>query len=165
MNEIWKDVIGYEDYFQISNLGRLFSKRRNKILKCRVTKSGYEEIHTYVNKKSVFFKIHRLVAIAFIDNPENKPEVNHIDCDKLNNKVDNLEWVTGSENVIHAYENNLINLPTGEEHPKAVLNWELVREIRKIYKTVDISTNALARKYGVSGGTVRAILYNKTWKE
>lgn len=165
MKEIFKNVENFESEFQISNFGRLYSKRTNKILKCRKTKSGYSEIHTYVSNKSVSFRIHRLVAVAFISNPENKREVNHIDGDKSNNRSDNLEWVTSSENVIHAFKNNLMNVSKGEDHFRAVLNWDKVREIRHIYKTNSISTNAIARLYGVSGGTIRAILYNKTWKE
>lgn len=102
--EIWKDVVGYEDYFKISSLGNLFSKRTNKILKQHIGKRNRKAVSTRIGGRSgvnICFSIHRLVAEAFIPNPDNKPEVNHIDCDPLNNVVSNLEWATREENLQH----------------------------------------------------------------
>lgn len=89
--------------------GRNGSKifRKGRILKGQLTKQGYEKVNLYKARKMRSFVVHRLVAINFIDNVENKPEVNHIDGNKLNNKANNLEWVTSSENQIHAYKNEL----------------------------------------------------------
>lgn len=103
--EEWRAIAGYEGLYEVSNLGRVRSLKywggnRVAILKQATSKRGYKKIALTSEKKT--FLIHRLVAQAFIPNPENKPEVNHIDGNKQNNCVNNLEWVTGSENNIHA---------------------------------------------------------------
>ena len=100
--EIWKDIDGYEGLYQVSNLGRIKSlnyKRtgRTKILKL-VKSNGYLDIILYNNGKCKHYLVHRLVAKAFIPNPDSLPEINHIDENKTNNKVDNLEWCTSKYN-------------------------------------------------------------------
>lgn len=100
MEEIWKVVEDLPRY-EISNHGRLRNKETGRVLKTHVSKLGYEEINIRFNNTLHFRSIHRLVAKAFIQNPENKPEVNHIDENKLNNTVENLEWVTRKENLNH----------------------------------------------------------------
>jgi len=99
MEEIWKDIEGYKGLYQVSNLGRIKSLHglSERIMKQTLQK-GYLRITLLKNKKQKRFLSHRLVAQAFIPNPENKPQVNHIDEDKENNRVDNLEWVTAKEN-------------------------------------------------------------------
>lgn len=116
--EIWKDIKGYEGLYQVSNLGRVKSTEReilcsNQYVKFKrtypeIVLSAYSLEHNYkqvtISKNGVNkgFLVHRLVAEAFIPNPGNKPEVNHIDGDPSNNSADNLEWVTRSENMTHA---------------------------------------------------------------
>ena len=105
MEEIWKDVIGYEDLYKVSSLGQIQVKSNLKFLRPAIDKYGYTKVNLHKNGKSKCFKIHRLVAIAFISNPENKDSVNHIDHNKLNNCVENLEWVTHRENMNHHFAN------------------------------------------------------------
>lgn len=100
MQEIWKDIVGYEGLYQVSNMGRVRSLKRNIILKPTSDMNG--KGYYFVNlKRGNPKKIHRLVAKAFIPNPDNKPEVNHIDGNTKNNKIDNLEWCTHQENCVH----------------------------------------------------------------
>lgn len=126
MEEVWKDIDGYEGYYQVSNFGNIkslektiknsgtfsgFYKTKERILKPRKNKdrNGYYELSLKKDGKEKRFKVHRLVACAFIDNPYNKPEVNHIDGDKSNNCFLNLEWVTSKENKKHAWDTGLNN--------------------------------------------------------
>lgn len=93
MKEIWKDCKGYEGKYQVSNLGRVWSIGSQKYLKGSYDKDGYIQVYlTAKNGKTKIEKIHRLVALAFLDNPNNYPQVNHKDKNKQNNCVDNLEW-------------------------------------------------------------------------
>ena len=110
MEEIWKDIKNYEGLYIVSNLGNIKSFVRykdGKILKPQKNKKGYLQILLYKNGKPSTKKVHRLVAETFLDNFYDKPQVNHIDGNKENNNVANLEMVTNSENQIHAYKNNL----------------------------------------------------------
>jgi len=112
--EIYKDIEGYEGLYQISNTGKV--KSINCILKPRLGERGYLYVNLYNNTKRKTWKIHRLVALHFVKNPDDKPEVNHKDTIKTNNNSNNLEWVTRSENEQHAHKHNLKNLPKGKEH-------------------------------------------------
>ena len=110
MKEIWKDIKGYEGIYQVSNFGRIKSSYTKRILKGGKNKAGYLLVGLY--KQGVLSRksIHRLVAEAFIPNPDNKPEVNHIDENKTNNMVSNLEWMTAKENINHGTRNERSNI-------------------------------------------------------
>lgn len=112
MEEIWKDVPDYQGLYSISDLGRVKSSYYNKILKPSYDRYGYARFSATKNKKQKTLRVHRLVMELF--SPENKlPQVNHIDGDKTNNKLNNLEWATDSENKIHAYSKGL--MPKGNQ--------------------------------------------------
>ena len=158
MKEIWKDIPNYEGLYQASNLGRIRSVdrykeviiknqygeyKRTKFFKSYILKQqtyiGYKCVQLHINGKYKWEKVHRLVAMAFVPNPENKPQVNHIDGNKSNNNVLNLEWCNQSYNTKHAYKNNLI------KHYKIEINqydlegnyiktWESAKEIEKKLK-------------------------------
>lgn len=114
MQEVWKDIQGYEGLYQVSNLGRVISIRKNRtntpvqlkdqpiIMKLSLSSSGYCHVQLYKDGEYKTHNVHRLVANTFIPNPDKKPEVNHIDANKTNNSVSNLEWVTRMENLHHA---------------------------------------------------------------
>lgn len=118
MKEIWKDIKNYEGLYQVSNLGNVKSLHRyEKLLKPYINEhNGYVYVILYKNKKNKCCRVHRLVAQTFISNYENKPYVNHIDGNKQNNCVSNLEWCTAKENTQHAFKNGLIKIPKGKDN-------------------------------------------------
>lgn len=103
MSEIWKDVEGYEGKYQVSNWGRVRNKK-GEIIKPYLNHKGYEKVSLSngINSRTNKHRVHRLVAQAFIPNPENYPQVNHKDGNKHNNSVSNLEWCTNLQNAQHA---------------------------------------------------------------
>ena len=117
MEEIWKPINGYEGLYEVSNLGRVKSlsklcgrsSRKDKLLKPCKNKGGYLSVILWKDGKIKKFLIHRLVAIAFLENSNNKPCINHIDCNPSNNCIDNLEWCTYSENTQYAYKLGRMN--------------------------------------------------------
>ena len=166
--EEWRDVVGYESYFKVSNFGRIFSKRSNRILKLHRHKSGYMIFSTRLNgreDKALCFKVHRLVAEAFVENIENKPIINHIDSDRANNCVENLEWCTYKENANHCVKMGRYQYKYGIKSPSAKLTEQDVLFIREHYvpRHRELGARALGRKFGVNKDTIIAIIKRETW--
>lgn len=165
MEEIWKDIKGYEGLYQVSNCGRVKSLRnrsnhKEEIIMKQSIVMGYSVISLCKESISKMYKIHRLVANAFIKNPNGKPQVNHKDGNKQNNNAENLEWVTAKENTIHAYKNGLAHAQRGIENRRS-----------KAIKQVDLNTgktiaiyNGLReaeRKTGVPHGNIGRVAQHK----
>ncbi len=168
MIEEWRDVPGYELYFKVSNTGKVFSKRTNKELSVSIGKTGYKILSTRLDgrkSKAIALKVHRLVALAFIDNEYNKPYVNHKDGVKTNNTVGNLEWCTAKENSIHAVKTGLTIMPSGENHPSTILNVEIVKRVRELYESGLYSYANIATMLNLKKRTVAGIVRRETWKD
>lgn len=175
MEEIWKDVIGFEGYYQVSNLGKVrsldrivehtYSKKltlKGVEMKPQINFGGYCQVRLCKDNNTRGYVIHRLVAQAFIPNPDNKPQVNHINGIKTDNRVENLEWVTHRENAIHAFKNNLVKTARGEDQGKAKLTEEVVIELRKM-RSSGYQYKELAKMTGLTHRTVRAACIGFTW--
>jgi hypothetical protein len=164
----WRDVPGFEDLYRVSEDGQVFSKRSGRIVKQTKNKAGYMVISTRIGGrkgKARCIRVHRMVAEAFIENPECKPGVNHMDGDKTNNRTSNLEWSTTSENVQHAYDCELRSSSAGEIHGNAKLTDEIVLAARKRYVPHCRMNGAvaIARELGMHPSTISSMLLGKHW--
>jgi len=161
--EIWKDVIDYEGIYEVSNLGRVKSLLSNgKILKNSCGAGGYCRLGLYKNSKVTTKYVHHVVYYSFSGVAPIGKEINHIDGDKTNNKLSNLELVTPSENTLHAYRNNLAK--KGEKHYLAKLKQVDVINIKKYYSSGEYSQTELAKMYNVTRQSIHAVVREKTWK-
>lgn len=159
-----KTIKGYEGLYAVDSNGNVYSlvtnaSRRKRILK-PYYKNGYLAVHLYKDGKCKHFYIHRLVAEAFLENKSDYKEVNHIDCNKTNNSVGNLEWCNRARNLKHSYENGLKR--QGELHGMSKLKNNEVEEIRK--QLGRKSQSELANEFKVSQSTISAIKTGRLWK-
>lgn len=177
MKEIWKDIEGYEGIYQISNLGNVKSfdrvvrgcyntiaLKKGRVLKKGLDKSGYHHVSLTLNGKAKTLKVHRLVAKTFILNPRNKPQVNHKNFIRTDNRVTNLEWCTLSENIKHGYhfgnitaikEMNYMKGRKGKYHhnSKPVFQYDLEGNFIKSYNSVADAH----RETGLSIGNIASV--------
>lgn len=161
-------IRGYPNY-KVDEYGNIYNKC-GKCLKPNKNQKGYLRVYLYDNKyKRKGFAIHKLVANAFIPNPNNLPQVNHKDGNKENNDIANLEWCTGSENVKHAIAIGHHYIPHGKDENSTYhkLTQGQVDFIRKHYRFRDKNFNSkkLGEMFGVNKGTIMLVVNNKTWKE
>ena len=172
MNEIWKDIEGYEGLYQVSNFGRVKSLKRmvnhpkgvqrtvnERIIKSNFDKYGYLQVCLSKNGLKSF-RVHRLVCSAFHKNYENKPQVNHKDGIKTNNRPENLEWVFQSENEKHAHNTGL-KCFKGEKSLNSKLTEKQARDIKYNYK--DLSLTDISNIYNIAKSTVSLIRNGKRW--
>lgn len=181
MNERWKDVVGYEDYFMVSDHGNVWSKRTSRFLKQNKLTTGYLCISSRIDGRkgqSIFLKVHRIVAEAFLDPPNNAllewaensfygvVQVNHIDGDKENNYWKNLEWCNDQQNTQHALDNDLFFVRKGENNNNKLTEKDVIY-IRKNYISRDrnFGARALGRKFNVDHSTIISALNGVTWKD
>ncbi|HFI0121397.1 TPA: NUMOD4 motif-containing HNH endonuclease [Streptococcus suis] len=170
--ENWKDIVGYEGSYQVSNFGNVRKLdtvetqkngrrrfRKGRLLTPKKHNMGYLRSELWKNGKMNSFYIHRLVAEAFVDNPNGKPEVNHLDGDKKNNHFENLEWCTRSENECHSYNMGLQK--KGEFNGNAKLTDEEATRLKLDIKSGKFTGIQLARKYNIHPSTVSAIKNGK----
>lgn len=134
-DEIWKDIPGYEGLYQASSIGRIRNYRL-KVLKPNLVKSGYYHITLSSSSIPKTYRLHRIIGYAFIPQECGKPQINHINGIKTDNRVENLEWCTHSENQLHSYKNGL-NVP---KRGSAAHNFGLVRGLSPRRKLV-LDTN------------------------
>lgn len=167
MDEIWKDIPGYEGIYQVSNSGlvrRISISRGGRIKFIRPTKNpgGYIDVSLYKNSKRTHFRVHRLVASLFVENPNNLKEVNHKNGIKTHNHFTNLEWVTHSENNLHAFRIGLRS-HRGDNHNMRKLSWIDVAKIREISRDKGLKHTEIAKIYNVHPSTICDIVNNRIW--
>lgn len=175
-NELWRWIDGWEGRYEVSSLGNVRShftsrgtrRKSPKLLKPWLINTGYPVIGLSNGVYEKRFLVHRLVALAFIANPDGKPCVNHIDSNRNNPHTDNLEWVTRSENQKHAVKHGFLRVPglKGEKCPSAVLTEVQVRQIRAdyVYGSTHSNQRVLARRFNVDQDTINNIVRRLTWK-
>lgn len=179
--EIWKDVKGFEGLYQVSNLGRVRSLPRmkphssgngsflkqGKILSVRpgTAFNGYTNVSfSPINSKQISLFLHRVIAQAFIPNTENKPFINHKNGIKTDNRIDNLEWVTRSENAKHAVRTGLQKVRLGANHPTSKLSESEVLSIRLRYSLGESSWRIFKSLGNMSYTNIKDIIFKRTWK-
>lgn len=174
--EEWRPVVGFEGLYEVSSHGRVRSlerrvphKRngsqlvRGRILKLQPNNGGYLAVQMWRDNQIHRRLVHTVVAGAFMGSAPEGYEVNHEDGDKVNNRLSNLKYVTHSENNLHAYANGL-NPRSGERHRWSKLTADQVLEIRRLNAKEGLGCRRLARRFGVSKGTITLILNRTNWK-
>jgi hypothetical protein len=159
--EHWRPVPGYERGYEVSSLGEVRSLLRGcRLLKPATNRYGYKQVVLYKDKKPKGHSVHRLVAAAFVPNPEKLPWVNHRNGVKHDNKVENLEWCTRSENARHAAVSGLMRPQRGEANGNCSFSdreWRVVSRLSEI----GFSQYAIAEMFGTSQGTICNLLKQK----
>jgi hypothetical protein len=172
---IWKDVKGFEGIYQVSSTGILKClerriKRPKKgeyisksiLRKGNIGKRGYVQIPLSKNGKRYSKTMHQIVAVSFLENPNNYKEVNHINGIKHDNRVENLEWCSRSENIIHAVKTGLLPVTKGSERIQSKITEEQAIEIK--YSDKSIKGITFAKKYNVTNANISNIRKGVTWK-
>lgn len=160
-NEDCLEAIKEFPQYEVSECGMVRNKQTKKIKSQYVGSTGYYMVSLWVDSKSKPQRVHRLIAMTWIENPNNYRFINHIDGDKLNNEIKNLEWCTHLQNMRHAFETGLAN-NTGVKNGMSKLNDSKVAEIKSLLKS-GLSQYKIANKFGVSRSAILKIHLGKTW--
>ncbi len=164
MNEIWKDIAGYEGLYQVSNLGRVKSLKKEIIMKVNPDKNGYLTLCLSVNRKESNKRIHRLVAEAFIPNPKNLPYVCHKDDNPENNSVDNLWWGTHTDNVRDMWKKDRAVIKRGSENSRSLITEDIARKVKLLRLQTGEGKVKISRKLGIPESVVAHIIRGNSWK-
>jgi hypothetical protein len=164
LTEYWVDISNYEGYYQISNYGRVKNSKTGKTLKPYLTR-GYPRVSLHNDSGRKCKLVHRLVAEAFLPNPQNKSDVNHLNGCKTDANVCNLEWVSASENMSHAHSNGLRPLVNtqGEKNGFSKLTEFQVRQIKHLLADGKLTQKTIGSQFNVSRSTVKDIKSGKRW--
>lgn len=162
MIETWLPVAGYEGLYEVSTEGNVRSLLTGKILQAGYSGKRVPSVCLSKNGKQTTKAVHRLVAKAFLPNPHNKPQINHIDGNRDNRSVTNLEWATQHENMIHAYRIGLRYGKKGEKNPNALLSSKKVLRIREL-RSQGKAYPEIGRIIGVEAGTVANVILGRSW--
>ena len=157
-----KEINGYKNLYWIDENGIIINRHGRK-LKTHLNTHGYPVVGLSKNNSKKIFSIHRLIAEAFIPNPENKPHINHKDGIKTNHNINNLEWCTPSENMLHAFKIGLKNHKGENNNANRKLSNLQVQEIRDKYITKKYSQTKLAREYSITQAQISYIISKKRW--
>lgn len=167
--EEWRDIPGYEGLYQVSSLGRVKSlsrkgSPRDFLLRAATTHDGYPQCGIVKNRKGYSFKVHRLVAMAFLGKRavDSSLDVNHLDGNKLNNTVENLELCTRSANIKHSFRIGLKDQHGDKHHQRKLYSWQ-VKEIRNKFLPRKYTRKMLANEYSISEASIKKILNNTNW--
>ncbi len=162
MIEIWKEIL--DGVYEVSNLGRVKRVSSGRILKPYLEERGYLTVRPSVNNITKKYTVHYLVADTFLGTCPDGLQVNHKDGIKTNNRANNLEYVTGRQNMKHAYDNGLITKLSGEKGSAHKLTAVQVEKIRDLYSRGSISQEKLGEMFGVGQTAIENIVNRRTWK-
>jgi HNH endonuclease/NUMOD4 motif len=176
MSEIWVPIKGYGDCYSVSNIGRVMRTSPRNIVRLKeksrakpfapsecksfLNRGGYPQVRIGPTGKQMTVCVHRLVAIAFVPNPDSLLEVNHKDGNKANNDSLNLEWVTRQQNIKHAVRTGLLKVMRGEESARSILTTADIQAIRADTRIAAV----IAVDYGTCRGNIYAIKQRRAWK-
>ena len=176
MKEVWKNIKGYEGYYEVSNWGRVrnvarmnkvcmgIHKKTGKIMKQFLHHLGYKCIGLRGGRKKRRYLVHRLVGEAFLKKRLQGEEINHKNGKKADNHIENLEWTTRRENIKHAFRLGLQIPCRGELSGRSKLTEKQVRNIRKMYSKGKTSYRKLSKAFGVGYSTIAHIIKRESWK-
>lgn len=152
------------DGYVACNDGTIWSNKSNRELKCRDDKNGYYRFNIIFKGNHTTLMMHQVICKAFKENPDNKPQINHVDGNKKNNHIDNLEWCTCKENIRHAYDSGLCDKTKYGNHHLSKLKPEDVLYIKRELKSKEKSLAELARMFNVSSHSIYCIKVGKSYR-
>lgn len=164
--EMWVPIFikGEKTKYSVSQYGRVMNTKTQRILKPQKISGGYLAVNLSIRNKAYTKKIHRLVATAFLPNPDNLPEVDHLDCNKKNNRVSNLEWVLSKTNKKRAHKNGLYKGRKGSDSPTSKFTDNQIKEMCKLMDENILSRDDILKKTGVSIHTMNLVRHGRLWK-